>query len=107
MINQIDKWIDGKISIIKLESEILFELYELIDSIKITCPDINDIEIKKIFEPKNLDDYIYFIDTMDLIKTQSIKEEQERINKKIEKEKTEEDEKKKEEEYKDNKKKLK
>lgn len=91
LINQIDKWIDGKIQVIKLESEILFELYELIDTIKIMYPNVDDIKIKNIFEPKNLDDYLNFIDAIEQIKIQSIKEEQERINKKIEKEKIEEE----------------
>ena len=91
LINQIDKWIDGKIKVIKLESETMFELYELINLIKITRPDIDDVGIKKIFEPKNLDDYICYVDTMEKIKLYSIKEEQEKINKQIEKAKLEEE----------------
>jgi len=95
LINQIEKWTDGKIHKIKLESEILYELNELIDLIKSVRIDIDEIKIKNIFEPKNVDDYICFMDTIEIIKAESIKEEQERINKKIEKKRLEEEQEKK------------
>lgn len=95
VIDQIDKWIDGIIKTIKLDSEVLYEIIELISEIKLIRTEFNDQEIKKIFEPKNPDDYSCFIDTMEIIKLQSIKEEQERINKKNEQKLLEEEAKKK------------
>ncbi len=91
VLKQIDKWIDGKINIIKLDSEILYEINELIDEIKFLTINFDDLKIKKIFEPHNKDDYICFIDTMEIIKSQSIKEEQERINNKIKQKNLEEE----------------
>lgn len=95
VLKQIDKWIDGTIKIIKLDSEILYEINGLIDEIKFVRTDFDGVKLKKIFEPKNSDDYICFIDTMETIKLQSIKEEQERINKKMEQKRLEEEAKKK------------
>lgn len=92
VLKQIDKWIDGTIKIIKLDSEILYEINGLIDEIKFVRTDFDDLKLKQIFEPKNSDDYICFIDTMEIIKLQSIKEEQERINKKMEQKRLEEEE---------------
>lgn len=92
VLKQIDKWIDGTINIIKLDSEILYEINGLIDEIKFVRTDFDDLKLKQIFEPKNSDDYICFIDTMETIKLQSIKEEQERNNKKIEQKRLEEEE---------------
>ena len=91
VLKQIDKWIDGIIKTIKLDSEILYEINELIDEIKFMRVDFDDLKIKKIFEPKNQDDYICFVDIMEAIKVQSIKEEQERINKKLEQKRLEEE----------------
>lgn len=91
VLKQIDKWIDGIIKTIKLDSEILYEINGLIDEIKFVRTDFDDIKLKQIFEPKNPDDYICFIDTMETIKLQSIKEEQERINKKMEQKRLEEE----------------
>ena len=92
VLKQIDKWIDGTIKIIKLDSEILYEINGLIDEIKFVRTDFDDLKLKQIFEPKNSDDYICFIDTIEIIKLQSIKEEQERINKKMEQKRLEEEE---------------
>ncbi len=82
LIEQIENWIYGKIISIKLETDTLYELNELIDQIKLSQQNIDDIKIKKIFEPKYLDDYLCFIDLMDQIKMSSIKEEHEKIEKK-------------------------
>lgn len=62
----------------------MYEIYELIDDIKNIRNDIDVLKIKNIFKPKNENDYISYINTMEMIKSQSIKEEQERINKKLE-----------------------
>jgi hypothetical protein len=80
LLNQINKWIEGKIQKIILESETLYELIELIDSIKSIYSDFEEIKIKNIFEPKNMDDYILYSDTMNLIKADSIKYEQMRLD---------------------------
>ena len=64
----------------------------MIDEIKFVRTDFDDLKLKQIFEPKNSDDYICFIDTIEIIKLQSIKEEQERINKKMEQKRLEEEE---------------
>jgi hypothetical protein len=81
IIQQIDLWIDGYIQKIVLESEILYEIFELIREIKFLRPEICEIKIKNIFEPKNSDDFNSFVNNMETIKEQSIKEEQDRINK--------------------------
>lgn len=94
LLKQIDNWVNGKISVVRLDSEILYEIYELIDNIKSIRIDIDDLKIKKIFEPKNPNDYIEFENMMKIIKIQSIKEEEERIKRKLEKEKMEEEERK-------------
>lgn len=91
IINQISRWTDGTIQKIKLESETLYALIEIIVIVKSTRVDMDDVKIKKIFEPKNQSDYLSYVDMIEEIKTQSIKEEQERINKKIEKAKLEEE----------------
>lgn len=91
VLKKIDKWINGTIKTIKLDSEILYEINELINEIKFVRTDFDDIKLKQIFEPKNSDDYICFVDTMEAIKIQSIKEEQDRINKKIEQKRLEEE----------------
>lgn len=80
VLKLIDKWIDGSMRTIKLDSEILYLINELIDEIKFTKKKFDDSKAKQIFEPKNPDDYICFADTMELIKLQSIKEEEDRIN---------------------------
>lgn len=95
LLDQIVRWTEGKIQKIKLESDTLYEINELIDLIKSVRPDTNDLEIKNIFEPKNIDDYNCFMETMEIIKLESIKGEQKRINKKLEKKKLEEEEEKK------------
>ena len=92
ILTQIDNWVDGKIFCVRLEDEILYEIYELIDDIKSIRIDINDQKIKKIFEPNNPINYIEFEKMMKIIKIQSIKDEEERIKKKLEKEKLEEEE---------------
>jgi len=92
LIQQINKWVDENIQIIKLESDTLYEVYELIDMIKIIRSDIDEEKLKNIFKPKNYDDFVCFVDTIEIIKTQSIKEEHERINKKLEKKRLEEKE---------------
>lgn len=83
VLNQIDDWIENKIQIIKLESETLYEIYQLVDFITSSRIDVNGDKIKKVFEPKNTDDYIQFIDLMEIINAQSIKEEEERIKNKM------------------------
>lgn len=83
VLNQIDDWIENKIQIIKLESETLYEIYQLVDFITSSRIDVNGDKIKKVFEPKNTDNYIQFIDLMKIINAQSIKEEEERIKNKM------------------------
>ena len=74
---QIEKWIEGDIKIINLDSDILYSLFELIDEIE-NYTDKN--KIKNIFEPENKIDYLNYVDMMDQIKLSSIKEENDRIN---------------------------
>ena len=80
LLNQINKWIECKIPKIILGSGTLYELIELIDSIKSVYNYFEEIKIKNIFEPKNMDDYILYSDTMNLIKADSIKYEQMRLD---------------------------
>ena len=88
----IDKWIDNRNHLlIKIESDSLYQLYELIDLMGDENK-IHDIQkIKKIFTPKNPDEFIELIEIMNVIKIQSILEENKRIQKELELKKIEEE----------------
>lgn len=81
ILEQIDKWIDGFINKIILDTDTLYEINELLDIIKNEKSDFNYTVIKNIFEPKNIDDYLCYIDMMEIKKNKSIQEEKEKINK--------------------------
>ena len=84
IINLIDKWINKKINHIELESESLYYLYELIDLMGIEKKITNIQEVKNIFFPSDPDDFIDFVEIINLIKTQLITEENNRIIKELE-----------------------
>lgn len=81
---KINEWIDGNIKTIKLNSNTLYQLFQIIDIIKNERQNINSIEIKNIFEPEDYFDYISLVDTIKII-NKKIAEE------KIEKKKLEEE----------------
>lgn len=78
ILNNIDKWIDGYIQIVELYAEPMYQIYELIDNLKKSNKIIDSSKLKNIFIPKNYDEYIDLVNTMEIIKTQSIKEEEDR-----------------------------
>ena len=80
ILNNIDKWIDGYIQIVELYAEPMYQIFELIDDLKKSNKIIDSSKLKNIFIPKNYDEYIDLVNTMDIIKTQSIKEEEDRKN---------------------------
>lgn len=89
LLNQIDKWIDGLVQFIELESELLYLTFELVEQIEQIeqlsnenrIVNVNVIKIKNVFVPKNYEEYLELADMMEIVKTQSIIEEQQRINK--------------------------
>ena len=81
VLESIDNWIDGLIESITLESEILYQLYELIDLMGNEKKITNTTRLKEIFSPTNLDEFNEFVQMMDLVKTKSIEEEEIRIKK--------------------------
>lgn len=85
ILEQIDRWVDGKIQLIKLDSEPLFMIYEFIDELVNQKKIIESNKLKNIFAPQNPDEYVEYLDMMEVIKTQSIREEEERIKRENEK----------------------
>jgi hypothetical protein len=86
----IDKWVDDKINLISLDSESLYQLYELVDQIGLEKK-IKTEKIKNIFAPTNPDEFIELIEMMEIIKNQSIQEENKRIQKELELKKIQEE----------------
>jgi hypothetical protein len=84
IISLIDKWVDMKIQLIKLETDLLYQLFELID-IMYDEKKITDVQkIKNIFIPSNSNEYIELVEIMEIVKTQSILEEKNRIERELE-----------------------
>lgn len=80
ILEDIDKWIDGTITIIALESDQLYQLQEIIKKIEKEKKITGIEKLKNIFVPHNYSEYLDFVDFMEIIK----KEEQEKINKELE-----------------------
>jgi len=82
ILKKINEWLEAKISLIELDTENLYKLYELINSINIIVD--KKYELKKLFSPINQDEYIEYIEIMDTIKNQILIEEKNKEIKKLE-----------------------
>ena len=86
IIEQIEKWINEEIEIIELDPILTYEIFILIDLINYEN-EYKEYDLKNIFFPNNYDEYLEYVDMMEIIKNISILEEQEKIKKEqIEKE---------------------
>ena len=92
ILNNIDKWIDGYIQIVELHAEPMYQIYELIDDLKKLNKIVDASKLKNIFIPKDYVEYIDLVNMMEIIKTQSIKEEENRKIRELENLKILEDE---------------
>jgi hypothetical protein len=91
IINQINKWTNGNINQIQIDADPLYQIYELIDLMEIEKIIENKQEIKNIFIPSNPDEFLELVDLMEVIKTQSIWEETNRIQRELEEKKIKEE----------------
>lgn len=85
ILNNIEMWINGTIQIIKLNSETLYVVYELIDDIKKVRKEIDDNKMKNIFEPINYEEYVNYINIINDNKMKILNKEKEDKEKEIEK----------------------
>lgn len=90
IIGQIDRWIGGNINQIKIDSDSLYQIYELVDLMGIKKIIIDKQAVKNIFIPSNPDEFLELVDLMEVIKAQSLVEEADRIQKELEKKKIKE-----------------
>lgn len=94
----IDNWIDMKVEYIKINSEQLYQLYELIDLMENEKKISDTQKIKNIFIPTNPDEFIELVEMMESVKTQSILEEKYRVERELETKRIEDEKKIKQEE---------
>lgn len=87
----IDKWVDMKIELIELEPDLLYQLYELVDLMEDKKIIHDTQKIKNIFNSSNPDEFIELVEMMEIVKTQSILEEKNRIERELKVKKIEEE----------------